>query len=405
MAKPLKILLIAFEMPPARSAGVQRPYRFAEYLAEMGAEPYVLTASADIYQRFDHELQISPLLQDRIFRSQATDASKLFSLFGRSPAFAAVPDRYWPWYFSAVTLGQQLIREHDIDLIWSTYPVLTTHLIGRSLSKKTNKPWVADFRDPLQCHYNPAYQHFNTVMRYLERKVIAQASAVVTTSQAAAGLYRSLYPAEPSTKFQVIENGFVPLDLPPATTPDKFTLLYSGALYGNGRDISGIFRAIAELQQQGLLSADNFVLKFRGSGKPEQFAATLEQFGISALVEFLPAVPFMQAQAEMMQCSANLLIQDQIFNYQVPGKLYDYIQSGKPLLAICPPDSATAQASRVMPNAVQAWQQDELTTALQRLITEPPQPGLNPMQAQPFSRRHRTVELLTLCQQLLNQQL
>ncbi|WP_031565329.1 glycosyltransferase [Rheinheimera texasensis] len=405
MGKPLKILLIAFEMPPARSAGVQRPYRFAEYLAEMGAEPYVLTASADIYQRFDHELQISPLLQDRIFRSKATDASKLFSLFGRSPAFAAVPDRYWPWYFSAVALGQQLIREHDIDLIWSTYPVLTSHLIGRSLSKKTGKPWVADFRDPLQCHYNPAYQHFNGLMRYLERKVVAQASAVVTTSQAAADLYRNLYPAKPPAKFQVIENGFVPLDLPPATTPDKFTLLYSGALYGNGRDISGIFRAIAELQQQGLISADNFVLKFRGSGKPEQFAATLTQFGISALVEFLPAVPFMQAQAEMMQCSANLLIQDQIFQYQIPGKLYDYIQSGKPLLAICPPGSATAEASRVMPNAVQAWQQAELTTALQRLITAPPQPGLSPAQAQPFSRRQRTVELMALCQQLLTQQL
>jgi hypothetical protein len=405
MAKPLKILLMAFEMPPARSAGVQRPYRFAEYLAEMGAEPYVLTACEDIYQRFDHELQISPLLQDRIFRSKASDASKIFSLFGRSPAFAALPDRYWPWYFSAVALGLQLIREHDIDLIWSTYPVLTSHLIGRSLSKKTGKLWVADFRDPLQCHYNPAYQHFNGLMRHIERKVVAQASAVVTTSQAAAGLYRSLYPAEPPAKFQVIENGFVPLDLPPATTPDKFTLLYSGALYGNGRDISGIFRAIAELQQQGLISADNFVLKFRGSGKPEQFAATLVQFGISALVEFLPAVPFMQAQAEMMQCSANLLIQDQIFNYQIPGKLYDYIQSGKPLLAICPPDSATAQACQLMPNAVQAWLQAELTEALRRLLTEPPKPGLNQAQALPFSRRQRTAELLALCEKVLNQQL
>lgn len=404
MAKPLKILLIAFEMPPARSAGVQRPYRFAEYLAEMGAEPYVLTASADIYQRFDHELQISPLLQGRIFRSKATDASKLFSLFGRSPDLCNVPDRYWPWYFSAVALGQQLIREHDIDVIWSTYPVLTTHLIGRNLSKKTGKPWIADFRDPLQCHYNPAYQHFNRLMRYLERKVITQASAVITTSQAAAGLYRSLYPAEPPAKFQVIENGFVPLDLPPATTPEKFTLLYSGALYGNGRDISGIFRAIADLQQQKVVTTENFVLKFRGSVKPKEVDNTLEHLGISALVEFLPAVPFTQAQAEMMQCSANLLIQDQIFNYQVPGKLYDYIQSGKPLLAICPPDSATAQACLAMPNAVQAWQQDELTAALQRLFTEPAQPGLNPAQAQPFSRRQRTVELMALCQKLLNQQ-
>ncbi|MFN6262294.1 MAG: hypothetical protein ACK4XG_05740, partial [Chromatiaceae bacterium] len=178
------VLLIAFEMPPARSAGVQRPYRFAEYLLELGWDPYILTATTDVYQRFDHDLQVPAALAGRIYRAKASDVSKKIAIAGRSPDFLAVPDRFWPWYFPAVELGNSLIRDKNIQMLWSTYPVMTSHLIGRKLSLQHQLPWVADFRDPLQCHYNPAYQHFNAIQRYLERKVMQQASKVVTTCEA-----------------------------------------------------------------------------------------------------------------------------------------------------------------------------------------------------------------------------
>lgn len=395
------VLLIALEMPPARSAGVQRPYRFAEYLLDLGWNPIVLTASSDIYQRFDHELQIPSALAGRIYRAKAYDASRLFSIAGRSPDWIAVPDRYWPWYFSAIKLGQHLIKQFDIGCIWSTYPVLTAHLIGRKLAKTNALPWIADFRDPIQCHYNPAYQHFNGINRYLERKIVQGASKVCTTSNEAADLYRSIYPEQAPDKFCVIENGFVPQPDVATTVPDKFTLLYSGALYGNGRDINGIFRVLQQLKQQKLINAQNFVLRFRGSAKPERYARELAAHDIVDIVEFAPAVAFEQAVAEMQQCSANMLIQDEIFKYQIPGKLYDYIQSQKPLLAICPAGSATANVCRDLPNCWRVWQDDELASAIVALLAGQFTAALDMQTADTYSRRARTGQLANLMQSLL----
>jgi len=395
------VLLIALEMPPARSAGVQRPYRFAEYLLELGWNPIILTASSDVYQRFDHELPIPLALAERIYRAKAYDASRLLSIAGRSPDWLALPDRYWPWYFNATKLGQQLIQQFDIGCIWSTYPVLTAHLIGRKLAKTNKLPWIADFRDPIQCHYNPAYQHFNGINRYFERKIVQSASKVCTTSFEAAALYRSIYPEQAHDKFCVIENGFVPLPAATSSVPDKFTLLYSGALYGNGRDINGIFRVLQQLKQQLVVHQQNFVLRFRGSAKPERYAKELAAHDIADLVEFAPAIPFEQAVTEMQQCSANMLIQDEIFKYQIPGKLYDYIQSQKPLLAICPADSATANACRELPNCWRVWQDDELASAIVALLAGQFTAPLDVQTANTYSRRARTGQLADLMQNLL----
>lgn len=395
------VLLIAFEMPPARSAGVQRPYRFAEYLLELGWDPYILTATTDVYQRFDHDLQVPAALAGRIYRAKASDISKKIAIAGRSPDILAVPDRFWPWYFPAVELGNSLIRDKNIQLLWSTYPVMTSHLIGRKLSLQHQLPWVADFRDPLQCHYNPAYQHFNAIQRYLERKVMQQASKVVTTCEAAAQLYRRIYPQLSADKFNVIENGYVPTQLPMSTRPDKFTLLYSGALYGNGRDVSPLFQAISDLKQQGVINSDNFILKFRGTKKSEKIDVDLMRFSINELVIFLPPITFAEAQAEMMGSSANLLIQDEIFNFQVPGKLYDYVQSAKPLLAICPPDSATADVCRRVPDCLRVWQSSEIKSALQQLISRPPADTTSVPES--FSRFQGAVQLTALLTQLSSQ--
>lgn len=395
------VLLIALETPPARSAGVQRPYRFAEYLLEMGWNPIILTASENVYDRFDRVLQVPPALAERVFRARASDVNKVVSVYGRSPDVLALPDRFWPWYFSAVGMGSDLIKKFNIGAIWSTYPVMTAHLIARSLANKHDLPWVADFRDPMQCHYNPHYKHFNALTRYFERKVITSATRVCTTSKEAAGLYRTLFPAEPADKFRVIENGYVSMDLPAPTVPDKFTLLYSGALYGNGRDINSIFRALRHLKQQGRISAANFVLRFRGSALPGRYAQKLEEHGISELVEFVPAVPFEQAVAEMQQCSANMLIQDEVFRYQIPGKLYDYIQTGKPILAICPVGSATANVCAALPNCWRAWSDAELAAALEGILTQPPIASLAPGEVEQYSRRARTRQLAQLLEEVM----
>lgn len=399
------ILLIAFEMPPARSAGVQRPYRFAQYLLELGWDPYIITASPDVYQRYDYDFKVPAELEERIYRSTAIDVHKSFSIKGKTPDFLSVPDRYWPWYFSAVRLGAKLVREKNIEILWSTYPILTSHLVGRKLSSKFELPWFADFRDPLQCHYNINYNHYNFVLRGLEKLVVTRATKVITTCEHATNLYRQIYKDLPADKFTVIQNGFVPSAYQTSEPQSKFTLLYSGVLYSVGRDTKPLFEALRNLQIAQIINSDNFILRFRGApGAEEKLSSTLEQYGISDIVEFLPAISFIDAQAEMMNASANLLIQDEIFNFQVPGKLYDYIQSNRPIVAICPPDSATASVCRTIPSCEQVWKLDQIEHVLRKMIRSKTYVQMSADEINQFSRRQRTIELMQLCQEVLSPQ-
>ena len=103
----------------------------------------------------------------------------------------------------------------------------------------------------------------------------------------------------------------------------------------------------------------------------------------------------------MQQCSANLLIQDEVFKYQIPGKLYDYIQSQKPLLAICPKGSATANACIDIPNCLQVWNEDEIESALITLLSGTISEPLPSEKIHSFSRRARTAQLASLIEKLL----
>lgn len=396
------ILLVTLEFPPCRSAGLQRPFRFAQYLQEMGWNPIILTATENVYEFYDNQLKVPSSLANNIFRAKAWNTTSLFSVKGKFPSIVTVPDRYWPWYFTAVRLGRKLIEQFQPSCIWSTYPVLTSHLVARTLQQGSKLPWIADFRDPLQCHYNDSYQEYNWAMRFLEKKIVKNASIVCTVTEEAARLYQQIYASEPANKFTVIENGYVPFERQSITVTDpRFVLLYSGALYGAVRDIKGVFRALAKLKTKGLIHNRNFVLRFRGSGSAEPHIETMQKLDIVDLVEFCPAVPFEQSIIEMQSSGANLLVQDELFRYQIPSKLYDYIQTRRPILAVCPKNTATANRCVVIPNCLLAWQDEEITNALIRLLQTKEFSQLDNETLLSFSRRARAVELDNLLKQLI----
>lgn len=337
-----KVLMIILDFPPCRSAGVQRSLRFAEFLPEFGWQPFIVTATDNIYDRKDEGLEVPPHLDGRVIKAQALDATKEYAIKGKYFNFMALPDRFWPWYFDAVKKASEIIEKENPDVIWSTYPVLTAHLIARKLSQKYNIPLVLDYRDPLQCHYDQQAQSFAWLKKWLERKVISSADKVVMTSKNAVDFYKDVFLKNDAGKFTCVENGFYQaVDSVKSSKSDnnKFTLLYSGAIYINGRDPRPLFNALAKLRSEGVISPENFILKFRAT--KNFYADYITQLKINDLVIFLPAFSYQEAQDEMTIADANLLIQDDIFNRQVPGKLYEYISVRKPVLALTPKNSAT----------------------------------------------------------------
>lgn len=362
--------MIALEFAPCRSAGVQRTLRFSEYMLAHNWQPLIITASENIYNRRDDTLKVLPEVARYVVKAQCHDAAKKYSFKGRYFQWMTQPDRYWPWYFDAVKQASMVIEQENPDVIWSTYPILTAHWIARKLQKKYNIPWVADFRDPLQCRYDQSAQRYAWLKKWMERSVIKHADKVIFTSQRAASLYREIYPNEDPAKFITIENGYYLSDNLASLTPvkqEKFQLLYSGSLYANGRDPKQLFTALSRLKKLNIISQDNFILTFR-PGKIDAFQAPLTELNISELVEFLPSISFDGAIAEMQQASATVLIQDEIFHRQIPGKIYDYISVKRPVLAITPKDSATADLITGLTFGVSAWGVDEIVTSLKTML-------------------------------------
>ena len=390
--------MIALEFAPCRSAGVQRTLRFSEYLAKFGWQPYVVTASENIYDRRDETQRISVDVAKNITRAQCVDAGKKYAIKGRYFQWMTLPDRYWPWYFDAVKQASKLIENERPAVIWSTYPVLTAHLIARKLQQKYNIPWVADFRDPLQCRYDNSAQSYAWLKKWFEKRIIKNASKVIFTSERAANFYRDLYAEQPADKFITIENGFYTADISSerdcssdnnSTNSSKFKLLYSGSLYANGRSPTSLFNALAVLKEKHLINRENFVLTFR-PGNKESFSKILTTLNIDDLVEFLPSFSFAEAVAEMKNSSATVLIQDKIFHRQIPGKIYDYIYAGKPILALTPKDSATGDLIKKISFGFTADNEQEIVSTLQYLIENKIDCGEDVSQ---YSRQHKTEQL------------
>ena len=396
-----KVLMIALELPPCRSAGVQRTLRFMEYLPACGWQPLVVTATDNVYLNRDENQAIPPSSVNHLVRAKCYDASKKLSIKGKYFHWMTLPDRYWPWYFDAIKQASKLIEEHQPDVIWSTYPVLSAHLIASKLHKKYDIPWVADYRDPLQCHYDASAQYYSRLKKCLEKSMIKHASKVVLTTDSSVDLYRDIYPEQSKAKFNCIENGFYqeqPKQSYSINTVQnaKFNLLYSGVLYANGRDPKPLFIALASLKKQGKIDVSNFILNFRGT--ENNFKNELRSYDIKDLINFLPAISFAEALQEMSRASANILIQDEVFNRQIPGKIFDYISARRPVLALTPHNSATKTVIDKFNFGFSAHTSAEIEAMITQLMTTEIDCNED---ISKFSRQNKTTELAEIFDQLI----
>src|SRR3990170_1185865 len=144
------ILMIAYHYPPYPSgSGIHRTLKFSQYLPEHDWKPVMLTPNPRAYfeSRNDRIPEIPPTVS--VTRAFALDAARHLSFRGSYFRFTALPDRWASWWLGAVPAGLRLIRAHRPDIIWSTYPIATAHLIGLTLHRLSGIPWVADFRDPM----------------------------------------------------------------------------------------------------------------------------------------------------------------------------------------------------------------------------------------------------------------
>ncbi|MFZ5485076.1 MAG: glycosyltransferase [Pseudomonadota bacterium] len=342
-------LLLAYHFPPhAGSSGPQRTLRFAQYLPSFGWEPHILTAHPRAYPETSAASlsQVPPDLE--VLRAPAWDTARHFSLLGRYPRMAALPDRWVSWWPGAVLLGLRAIRRLRPQVIWSTYPIATAHLIGATLHRLTGIPWVADFRDPMISQDYPTDPAMVRSFARIERLAARHAAQCVFTTHSAVAHMAAAYP-ETAARCCCIENGydegaFQGLDpgLPPLN-PGRFTLLHSGIVYPSERDPTALFQALRDLIDRRVVDPAALCVRFRASMHDRHLQALIDRFNLVECVELAPPLPYREALQEMIRADTLLLLQASNCNTQVPAKLYEYLRAHRPILALTDPAGATAQ--------------------------------------------------------------
>lgn len=353
-----RVLMIAYHFPPlAGSSGIQRTLRFVQHLPDLGWQPLVLSADPRAYERTSDDLMDDVPPSTVVRRAFALDTARHLNIGGRYLGAMARPDRWVSWRFAAVWEGLNLISEFSPNIIWSTYPIATAHIIGSALHRKTGIPWVADFRDPMAQDGYPTDPRTWASYRAIEEDAVGHARFCVFTTPGAAAMYRQRYPAAAS-RIVVLENGYDEESFSSAIAPASsvaatggpdgrpLLMLHSGIVYPSERDPTHLFVALGRLKMQGLLAPTDLRIRFRASGHDALLGDLANTHGAQDFIELCQPIPYREALGEMMAVDALLIMQASNCNAQIPAKIYEYLRAGRPIVALTDPVGDTAGVLR-----------------------------------------------------------
>ena len=383
----IRAMVVTSNFPPDASVGTMRTLRLVRHLANMGWNVDVVTASP---QGFRAGTVIDPALVEsvppavRVVRARALrPAERLGATLrprpksgegttaGADSAAAragqpardrlarvkralsvglALPDREISWLLPAVLSGWRAARQVRPDVIYSSGPPFTAHLVGAALSRLMRRPWVADFRDPwARAPWREgAFAVERFVWRVCERLVVKHADALLFVTDTNMRDFARHYGPSFQPRMHLVPNGcdkseFEGLSARRDHAAGPFVLLHAGSLYG-ARNPAPLFRALAAAMASGAIDRDQFAVRFIGRfGIPGvDLPALARDLGLEHAVEFISHMPRRAVMQEMLDASALLILQP-VTTVSIPAKLYEYMAAGRPILALAEPGGETAE--------------------------------------------------------------
>lgn len=336
-----RVLIIAYHFPPcAGSSGLLRSEKFSRYLPDFGWEPVILVPHPRAYEAVDSNS--SRRVEATVIRTFALDAKKHLSFRNSYSDWTALPDRWVAWIFGAIPAGLWAVRRHGIKAMFSTFPISTAILIGLVLHRLARIPWVVDLRDSMTEDDYPKDPRTRKVRRWIERQAMRHASCVIFTAASTKKMYLDRYPELTPEKCILIPNGYDEADFQSLcfSSPEdqvskkQLRLLHTGLIYPEERDPMPFFRALSRLKREGRIGATSLKVVLRAAGSEGLFQKSIEDLGITDIVELLPHVPYQQALQECADSDGLLLFQAANCDHQIPAKAYEYLRLGKPIFAL-----------------------------------------------------------------------
>lgn len=371
-----KILIITYYWPPAGGPGVQRWLKFVKYLPESGWKPVIYTPENPSYPLLDESLlkdvpQNLEIIKTKIwepyqlaeklnksnkkFKAGQFDVGKnqswksKLSIWVRGNFF--IPDARVFWVKPSVKFLEQYLKENKIDVVVTSGPPHSLHMIGLGLKEKfPNLKWIADFRDPwTEISY---YKHLKLTKssdrkhRQLESAVFKKADITLATSYTDAENFRKA-----GANAVCITNGFdeeakkQKSEIVKGQKNETFTLSYIGVLE-QLRNPENLWKVLDELIKENKDFAKGFTLKFAGR-VDDKILQFIENSSLKDHLLNLGYIPHDKAVEEMANSSLLLITNfpNESSKGIIPGKIFEYLATGKQIISFGPDE---ADVSRIL---------------------------------------------------------
>lgn len=357
-----KILMVINFFPPAGGGGVYRPLSFVKYLSRLSWQVTVVTPRAGEFWISDAGLEREIPSSVRVVRTASLSglrllgavrggradgrsrrSSRAFAALRRFGEFFLIPDTYAGWVPFAARAASDLCRREHFDVIYSTSPPDSSHLVARGVSRDFGIPWVADFRDPwINLYLRGAPTPIHRALHERLERSVSRADLVLVTTAAHERLLADKYPW---CRIERIPNGFDEEDFgrdagsqDPAARPaaGPFTVTHCGMLT-LGRSAGPFLEGLAALKRRSPAAAADIRVVFIGARESAN-EEWVRRLGLEGAVVFEDNLPHRECIARERRSHALLLIKhdDERYRGLVPGKLFEYIGARRPILAVVP---------------------------------------------------------------------
>jgi glycosyltransferase involved in cell wall biosynthesis len=364
-----KLLIITYYWPPAGGPGVQRWLKFVKYLPDFDVQPIVFVPENPTYPIVDSNLVAEVSDKAIILKTPIFEPYQLASFLSKNKTKKIssgiipnkkkqsflekvmlwvrgnlfIPDARVFWVKPSVAYLEKYIRENEIDTIITSGPPHSLHLIGLELKQKMNLKWLADFRDPwttIGYHKSLRLSHYAAKKhKQLESQVLNSADTIIVTSKTTKAEFQAL-----TTKpIEVITNGFDVEKVDKQSLDTKFSLAHIGSFLSE-RNPKIVWESLVELCTEIPDFKSHLEIKLIGAISQEVLD-TIEQFGLNSFLNNLGYVSHAEAVAHQRKSQVLLLIEinsDETKSI-LPGKLFEYMVSERPIVAIGPKDSDFAE--------------------------------------------------------------
>jgi glycosyltransferase involved in cell wall biosynthesis len=358
---PKKVLIVTYYWPPAGGIAVVRWVKFVKYIRVNGWEPVVYTVSNGSYPLMDASLERDIPEGIQVIKRPIWEPHQLYRLFLKNknsggladikPKHRAsfvekfsnwirsnffIPDARAFWISPSVRFLKEYLKANSVDVVISTGPPHSAHLIALALKRETGIKWLADFRDPWTTmdYYKELLLTSWADKKHhrLEQEVLTTADAVTVVGNG----MKAEFEEKSRRKVVAITNGFDEDDFNADEIPldEKFSIVHIGTFFSRINP-ANLWQALAELKEEKHPIISDLQIKLMGRVDPI-VVESIHKAGLEDFLSLLPVQPHSEAVRQTRSAQVLLLCIFEQTKFVLTGKLFEYLAARRPIFSIGP---------------------------------------------------------------------